>query len=197
MTPRVGFFVDYQNAHASGHERYCGAFDRMHECLLDPLKLAQQIIKRRAPGGEIAEVRVYRGKPDTRKEPFLASANDRQFSAWVQDRRVNVIRRPLRYPNDWGEPDCIEKPREKGIDVQLAVDLVRLAYENAFDVYIVFSRDTDLLPPIEMLRDHRLGHVEVAGWDGSSRLRLHKLWYHELDEDDFIAARDTRAYART
>ncbi|WP_426311705.1 NYN domain-containing protein [Cellulosimicrobium sp. E-16] len=194
MKPQVAVLIDYQNAHASGHERYCDAFSPLHECLLDPSMLAQKVVEKRAPGGEVAHVRVYRGRPDARKQPTLASVNDQQFSAWISDPKVDVIRRPLWYPRDYGEATCAESPREKGIDVKLAIDLIRLAYESSYDVFIVFSRDTDLLPPIEMVREYKMGHVEVAGWDGSSRLRLPKLWHHELDAADFEAVRDTREY---
>lgn len=194
MAPRVAVFIDYQNVHTSGHHRYCSPYEEVWKCLVHPSKLADRIVSKRAPGGDVVDIRVYRGKPDPRKEPTLTSANDKHFSEWIKDPRVTVKRRPLAYPANWGEDDCFEKPREKGIDVQLAIDMVRLAYEKKFDVAIVVSRDTDLLPPIEMLRDFDLAHVEVAGWDGSSRIRSAGLWYHELDEDDFMAVRDNRPY---
>ncbi|MCR6688103.1 NYN domain-containing protein [Cellulomonas sp.] len=197
MAQTVGVFIDYQNCHHSGHERYCSQGEEVFRCLVHPLKLAERIIAKRAPGGDLKEVRVYRGRPDPRKEPTLAAANDRQAQAWSDsDPRVIVKRRPLMYPPDWfpGSPD---RPREKGVDVALAIDVVRMAYEKAFEVVIVVSRDTDLIPPIEMLRDLKLAHVEIAGWDGSSRIRVsggRRLWYHELDEEDFVAVRDTRVY---
>lgn len=196
MAPKVITFIDYQNAHISAHEMYCGPLDPPHACLIDPVKLSELIVKRRAPGGELAQIRVYRGRPDPRKQPKLASANDQQFSRWMQDSRVLVRRRMLRYPSDWGEADCVDQPREKGIDVSLAIDMARMALEKKYEVGILFSRDTDLLPALEMVRDLKAAHVEVAGWAGSSRLRLHKLWYHELDAADFVAVRDTHYYGR-
>ena len=33
---------------------------------------------------------------------------------------------------------------EKGIDVRIAIDVIRLAHRNAFDVAILFSQDQDL-----------------------------------------------------
>jgi hypothetical protein len=38
----------------------------------------------------------------------------------------------------------IEIAREKGIDVRLALDIVRLAIENEYDLGIIFSQDRDL-----------------------------------------------------
>lgn len=93
----------------------------------------------------------------------------------------------------------MEPPREKGIDVALAVDVVRLAIEGAYEVGIVFSRDTDLLPAIEAVRGLRDGpHIEVATWQGQGALRLPgaatPLYCHYLSEQDFHAVRDTRRY---
>jgi uncharacterized protein (TIGR00288 family) len=41
---------------------------------------------------------------------------------------------------------------EKGVDVQIAVDLVSGAYENHYDRVILMSSDTDLLPALEKVR---------------------------------------------
>ncbi len=42
--------------------------------------------------------------------------------------------------------------REKGVDVQIAIDLVIGAAENHFDTAIIVSSDTDLIPAIKIER---------------------------------------------
>ncbi len=66
-----------------------------------------------------------------------------------------MLARSLRYPRNWPN----ERPQEKGIDVQLAVDLVRGYVAQEFDIGIVASTDTDLLPAIEAVIefDRKLG----------------------------------------
>ncbi|MFN8169598.1 MAG: NYN domain-containing protein [Candidatus Nanopelagicales bacterium] len=72
---------------------------------------------------------------------------------------------------DWGQPGCTEPAREKGVDVALAVDLVRMAIGKEYEVGIVFSRDTELEPAIDLAL--KLGaHTEVATWAGGSRISL-------------------------
>jgi uncharacterized LabA/DUF88 family protein len=44
------------------------------------------------------------------------------------------------------------KIREKGVDVQIAIDLVIGAVENSYDVAIIVSSDTDLIPAIKYIR---------------------------------------------
>ncbi len=108
--------------------------------------------------GELTSVRVYRGRLSPDHQLAAARASDRQAAQWERDRRVTVVRRQLRYPKGWPA----EPAQEKGIDVALAVDFVRLACENAYDVGILFSRDTDLVPALEAVRDLETGLVHIG-----------------------------------
>jgi uncharacterized LabA/DUF88 family protein len=194
MPPSVVVFVDYENVIRSAHELWCEETDRLYDSLVDPLKVAELIVKRRAPGGVLQQVRVYRGRPNPRKERTSASYNDKQKMAWeAGDNRVHVFRRMLRYPDKWPA----QPAQEKGIDVQLAIDVVRMAIAGEFEVGVVFSRDTDLLPALEAVRELGGAHVETAAWAGTSQLRLEDgkpLWVHKLSQDDWVATRDTRSY---
>ncbi len=91
---------------------------------------------------------------------------------------------------------------EKGIDVALAVDILRLAaVEGSYDVGVVFSGDTDLAPAIEAVQELRCGHVEVAAWrGGGGRLRIDgtsRPWCHWLSEEDYHAVLDSTDYGRS
>ena len=54
-----------------------------------------------------------------------------------------------------GGPDKVRvlKTEEKGSDVNLATALLRDAYENRFDVAVIVSGDSDLLAPIQIVKD--------------------------------------------
>lgn len=197
MAPSVGVFIDYQNVHMSAHEQFCAWGESPDRCVLDPLRLAEVVVGKRAGGGSLTHVWVYRGRPDPRKQARLTAANDKQFQAWLHDPRVNIKRRPLRYPRDYGQPGCVEAPREKGIDVSLAIDLVRAGLDKRYDAIVLMSRDTDLMPAVEMVFSLPGAHIEVATWDGATRLRSsggRSLWCHMLTEDDWRACRDRRPY---
>ncbi len=50
---------------------------------------------------------------------------------------------------------------EKGVDVQLAVDMVELAVDNTYDVAVLISGDGDFAPAVELVK--KLGkHVELG-----------------------------------
>lgn len=68
------------------------------------------------------EVRVYRGRPNPERQPGAAAANDRQTAMWERSDQVTVIRRNLQYPSDYPASQA----SEKGIDVAIAVDMIRL-----------------------------------------------------------------------
>jgi hypothetical protein len=62
--------------------------------------------------------------------------------------------------------------QEKGIDVMLALDLVRMAQERTFDIVVLASHDTDLEPALEIARGSGV-KAETAGWDSAKRLPPH------------------------
>ena len=47
------------------------------------------------------------------------------------------------------------KGKEKGVDVHLAVDMVKQAMENEFDQAIIMTGDDDLTYPVELLRKYK------------------------------------------
>ena len=90
------------------------------------------------------------------------------------------------------------KPQEKGVDVMLAVDLVKGTLSDQFDAAVVFTGDTDLLPAIEAATG--MGVVcDSASWvGGARRLRSpHVAYEHRLGPDDYRQARDDIDYSRT
>lgn len=81
----------------------------------------------------------------------------------------------------------------------IAVDLVRLAMEGAYDVAILMSADTDLLPALETVYRLRLAHVEVAAWRGANRLRFASTqlpWCHNINTNEYQSLMDLNDYTK-
>jgi uncharacterized LabA/DUF88 family protein len=151
-------------------------------------------MKRRVEAGRVGdldEIHVYRGQPSSAHQPNSAARNKAQAAEWTRDRRVTMHSRPLRYPWNWP----VDKAREKGVDVMLACDLIECALDRRAGTLIVASRDTDLLPALEMAVK-RGANVEVVTWKGCSRLRLPSglLWCTYLNGADYLASKDPRQY---
>ncbi len=60
--------------------------------------------------------------------------------------------------------DClwsIEK-KEKGVDVKLAIDMIKGAFENEFDFSVLISGDADFIPALELVR--ALGKLPLSSF---------------------------------
>ena len=112
----------------------------------DPKRLAERIGTAR--GWDLTESYFYTGIPDATDNPFWNHFWTAKLAV-MGTRGVQTFARALRYRNQSIRlPDktatTILVGQEKGVDIRIALDMVRLARENRFDVAIVFSQDQDL-----------------------------------------------------
>lgn len=120
----------------------------------DPVALAHAVCAAR--GWKSEQVRFYTGVPDAADNPFW---NHFWIAKGAQMGRegVHVFTRPLRYRNKQirlpdGSIHSFLDGDEKGIDVRIAIDVIRLAHANKCDVALLFCRDQDLSEAAEEVR---------------------------------------------
>ena len=198
MPRRVTLFVDYQNVYMGARESFHQSDSPSPYGQIFPRALADLICAKPQPPEErtVEEVRVYWGRPSQERDGRGYAASRRQAAVW-ESQGVSVITRTLRYRGR------AIPPQEKGIDVSLAIDFAAGAVDRAFDVGIIFSTDTDLVPALEfVLNRPELGVTpEVAAWwaDGANpplEVRgAHHLWCHRLTREDYNEVRDRRSYS--
>lgn len=196
MPKRVGVFIDYQNVYRRARSAFALPGDPHWVGQIDPLKVGS-LLAARTLDSVLEFVRIYRGLPDGARDPRGNAACSRQVSVWAKLQSVEVFTRPLRYTPNYP----IEKPTEKGIDVQLAIDFVVAALDKRFDIGVIFSADTDLKPAIETVIARTALDVAVATWQPpvgyASRISIptRKIWCHYLRDVDFAVVRDPTNYA--
>lgn len=201
MSARVVVFLDYQNVYMGAREAFHPYGSPPQDGQVDPSRLGDLLV---AKGSQfdrtLLEVRVYRGQPDSQKDPRGYAANDRQCRHWETLPKTTVTTRTLRYPRHWPR----EREQEKGIDVQLAIDLAAGAVRADYEVAVLMSTDTDLKPALEFVRDLQgdpYPRCEVAAWSSphghSRRLSIprRQIWCHWLDASDYRAVADPTNYA--
>lgn len=208
---RVVVFLDWQNVYMRARESFHDpAADPAVKGQVDPVDLAHVLkddhaTRHEGVTFELGEIRIYRGRPTQQRDPIAHAAFRRQTAAWASNRLIRPVFSDLRYPLDWGEATCRERPREKGVDVALAVDLVTLCQDGGYDVAIVMSADYDLTPALSYVARRTATRgapvVEVAAWRGDQdgrplriRLdnqRLHCIW---LTEQQYWGVMDERDY---
>jgi uncharacterized LabA/DUF88 family protein len=188
---RVVVFIDGQNLYYRCKDQFGWAW-------VHPLKLAQALVDEdRAKSGSdsrvLREVRFYTGIHDANKRPMEHGKMDRRLQAYRRD-GVITFSVPLMY-------DAAGKGREKGIDVRMALDLVRMGTKGLYDVAIVVSEDSDLDEAVQdviALRDYeRWIAVENAlPWKPKSGPR----WlpsaarHRRITETIYNQAKDTTIY---
>lgn len=138
---RVVSFIDGQNLYRAAKDAFGYCYPNY-----DVYKLSDCICKLR--GWNLTQVRFYTGVPDP-------SDNAHWNKFWVGKLAVMgksgivVFSRSLRYRNEsvklpGGSIHTFLRGSEKGIDVRIALDVIRLANQNAYDIGMIFSQDQDL-----------------------------------------------------
>ena len=110
----------------------------------------------RARGWTLSQARFYTGIPDPTDNPFWHHFWSAKLS--VMGRQgVVVFSRSLRYRNQTVRlPDRSEVTfavgEEKGVDIRMALDVIRMAHRGEYDVAVILSQDQDFSEVAEEIR---------------------------------------------
>ena len=109
----------------------------------DVEKLANVLVSR-VPGRTLSETRFYTGVPN----PDDGAVQKYWCGFWINK---------LRYLRNGGiytyRGTVNAGGQEKGVDVSLALDLVRATYEQRYDVAIIVSQDSDFGPAVSLAKE--------------------------------------------
>lgn len=105
----------------------------------DVNKVAQALVLR-VPGRTLEQIRFYTGVPNSNASPFWHAFWTNKLR-YMRNRGVAVYAGRI---NQSGQ--------EKGVDVSLAIDLVRLTYDQQYDAAIIVSQDWDFGPAVRLAR---------------------------------------------
>ena len=157
---RAFAYFDAQNLFNAAKEAF-SEFEGYDQPTYDPIKLAGYVC--RIQSWHLDRVHLYTGIPES-ADPRHAWWN-RKLQV-LSSRGVQTFSRPLRYREQQivlrnGTISYGRVGREKGIDVRLALDMVRHALESQYDVALVFSQDQDLS---EAARDITLIGQQQGRW---------------------------------
>jgi uncharacterized LabA/DUF88 family protein len=139
-------FIDGQNLFHCAREAFGYNYPNY-----DPKKLAAEVCAVR--GWKLTQVRFYTGVPpkdrDIRWHEFWQKKSLRMSRSGVV-----VTTRPLRYTEELlDDGNYAYIAREKGIDVRIALDVLRMGERKQYDVAIIFSQDQDLAELAPEIRD--------------------------------------------
>ena len=151
-------FVDGQNLYHSAREAFGYTYPNY-----DIRKLSEKICQNHS--WTIEKIRFYTGIPDLQDDNFWYNFWVRKLAAMGQV-GIKIFSRSLRYRNQTvrlpgGALHTFLVGQEKGIDVRIAIDVIRLAHEKKYDVALIFSQDQDLS---EIADEVRRISIEQKRW---------------------------------
>ena len=175
-----------------------------HHPNYDPAKLAAAVCA--ACGWIVAGVRFYTGVPDAERSPMWHGYWTRRLTVMrragivVTSRRLRYRMERIRLPD--GTAHDVPVQREKGIDLRLGLDVVRMARNGDLDVAVIFSQDQDLaevaheIRDISRTRDCWLKVVSAFphGPNASSDRGIDRTDWFRVDREFYEACLDPRDY---
>ena len=147
---KVVVFIDGQNLFYAAKESFGYNYPNY-----DVKLLSKWICSKR--GWDLGEIYFYTGMPDLQDNSFWHNFWSRKLS-YMGRLGIKIFSRPLRYHNQTFKcPSCSKihtsfGGHEKGIDIRITLDVIRLAHTKAYDVALIISQDQDLSEVAEEIR---------------------------------------------
>lgn len=192
-------FFDVQNLFQ--HAKH--AFGHYHPNF-DPKKLHQSVCE--ANGWTPKEVRFYSGIPPKGEAEMWPEYWSRRIMSLRRNGVVVTTRKLRRHSVEIkkidGDIETITTLREKGIDVRLALDIVKLARKKYYDVAIIFSQDQDLnevVGEIKEIAKEQKRTIEIwsafpSGPEATAKNGIYKTKWFKMDEKFYNACIDPYDY---
>jgi uncharacterized LabA/DUF88 family protein len=187
---RTRIFIDFWNFDIQFFQQRRGTGDRLDWAAV-PTQLitgAQATIGKSVTGNlDLQETLVYASydgqtPQGAKRRSWLMNWLDRQPGV-----RVNIVERRWRQKPihcRWCKatttdcPSCGDKlgrASEKTVDTRIVTEMMRLAWEDAYDVAILVSSDADFIPAVEALQAKNI-RVINATWRGRGHQLAAKCW---------------------
>ncbi|MGH7411168.1 MAG: NYN domain-containing protein [Candidatus Methylomirabilis sp.] len=192
-------FIDGQNLYHSARSAFGYTYPNF-----DALALAERLC--RLQGWQLAQVRFYTGIPTRTDNPRWHHFWSHKLAAMGRQ-GIHVYSRLLRYHAKTvrlldGALATIMAGEEKGVDVRIALDVVRLAHSGEYDVAVLFSQDQDLS---ELAKEIRVIFAQRARWlkiacafpsspNSRNRRGINKTDWIKIDRATYDACLDRRDY---
>jgi uncharacterized LabA/DUF88 family protein len=187
---RVVTFFDCQNLFKTVKNLWGYSFPNF-----DPIKLSQKIVSMHC--GELwilTAIHIYTGIHDAAVNRGLHDFwNRKLLSHKASDSRVSIFTSPLRYSNGI--------PREKGIDIRIALDLVKTVRKGECDIVVLFSQDSDFTEVAKEVREiakERGRWVKIASafpYDASkNRIGIEATDWIHISKSDYDSCIDPTDY---
>lgn len=169
---RVMFFIDGDNWRIGASKCYGIKSPKIQNFIQNIYK--KEYVLRKA---EVVRSYYYCAKITKEKSEDAHIAQQKWFSyaKYLENFEIRTGRYKKNKDGSW---------QEKGVDVYLATDLIRMAFQGLYDYGVVISGDTDLVPAIQAAKDAGK-NIHVFSYDKSSHLQEKADYYEKISKDYF------------
>ena len=198
---RTVVFIDGQNLFHAAREAFGYTYPNY-----DIHALARRLCDAR--DWQLVQTHFYTGIPDPADNPFWHCFWEGKLRA-ISWQGVHVYSRPLRYRNKTvklpdGTRHTFLAGEEKGIDVRIALDIIRMAHRGDYDVALVLSQDQDLsevADEIRVIAREQNRWIKIAcafptSPTSRNRRGIDKTDWIRIDRATYDACLDRRDYRR-
>ena len=199
LVKRAVAFVDGQNLYRHAKDAF-----GYHYPNFDPIKLHNAVCEKQ--GWKPSGVRFYTGVPEQIRQPMWHGYRANRLLAMTRS-GIMVYKRPIRYrTTEISLPDGtiyeVDTAQEKGVDVRIAIDIMRLAMSGQYDVAVIFSQDQDLIEVADEIRhlsasSYRWLKITSAfphGPQASSKRGIDKTDWFKMDKEFYDRCLDDHDY---
>jgi hypothetical protein len=205
FTKRAVAFFDGQNLFYASKEAFGYPYPNYDQKLLTEHVCSAQ-------GWTAAGIHFHTGVPSAGDKPFWNHFGTAKMAV-MGTRGIRTFSRPLRYRNQTvaladGTLTVTLVGQEKGADVRIALDIVRFALENKYDLALIFSQDQDLSEAVQDVKKMALlqnrwiklacafpvspAVTKSRGINGTDWIRIDRTTYEAcLDPNDYRMKRLT------
>lgn len=157
-TKRAAVYIDGQNLFYAAKEAFGATYPDY-----DVKSLADKVCADK--GFTPVLIRFYTGVPDAQDNPKWSAFWAKKLLGMSRD-GVKVYSRPLKYRNKTvklpdGKTHSFLSASEKGVDIRIALDVIRMAISKEYDVAVILSQDQDFS---EVADEVRLIGTEQDRW---------------------------------
>ena len=191
---RVAAFFDGQNLYRSVKAAFGYTYPNY-----DPAKLAGLVCDKN--NWRLDSVHFYTGLPRHNDDSFWNNFWNKKL-AHLKRQNVIIYKRYLakREANTPSGP--VPYLVEKGIDVRIAIDIIRMALKGEYDVALIFSQDQDLSEVADEIRSISRGrniYIEVASAfpensDPAYKRGIDKTNWHTISKSEYDSCIDPTDY---
>ena len=141
---RTIVFIDGQNLYHSAKDAWASSYTGSGSNpytwpSFDVQKLAEALAER-GTGRIISQIRFYTGVPGSQQ----------RFWRGFWSNKLRFLRSQGIYVY---EGRISSSGQEKGVDVSIAIDLIRLTYERSYDAAVIVSQDSDFVPAVKLAKE--------------------------------------------